>query len=184
MPPTVVQQSPPPPVDTRRRGIVAAALGSLFGIGMTALGGVLACWTAAIARFMMPNTIVEPASRFKAGLPGDYRFGRVETRYQQKHGVWVVCGEYGGRRQIFALRTTCTHLGCITIWQESERKFKCPCHGSGFRLDGRNFEGPAPRPLERCAIRIAEDGQLEIDCSRTFHQELGQWEDPACYVSV
>jgi cytochrome b6-f complex iron-sulfur subunit len=47
-----------------------------------------------------------------------------------------------------------------------------------------NFEGPAPRPLERYAIEIADDGQLQVDKSRTFQQELAQWKDPACYVSV
>ena len=94
----------------------------------------------------------------------------------------MVHGVYQGRAQIYALRTVCTHLGCITLWLQSEQKFKCPCHGSGFAKDGINFEGPAPRPLERYAIRIADDGQLEIDRGRIFQQELGQWDDPACCV--
>lgn len=67
---------------------------------------------------------------------------------------------------------------------EDEQKFKCPCHGSGFYKNGINFEGPAPRPLERCGIRVAEDGQLEVDKSRTFREELGQWHNPASYVAV
>ncbi len=96
----------------------------------------------------------------------------------------MVRGHHQGREQIYALRTVCTHLGCITIWQEADRKFKCPCHGSGFYADGMNFEGPAPRPLERYAIGIADDGQLEVDKSRIFHEELGQWSDPACRVLV
>ncbi len=96
----------------------------------------------------------------------------------------MVNGEYEGKQQIFALSTVCTHLGCITLWEESRRRFKCPCHGSGFRPDGVNFEGPAPRPLERFAIRIADDGQLEIDSSRVFQEELGQWRDADCYVGV
>jgi len=70
----------------------------------------------------------------------------------------------------------------VTIWQASQRRFKCPCHGSGFYADGRNFEGPAPRALDRYAIRLTDDGQLEIDTSRTFQAELGQWNDPASYV--
>ena len=47
-----------------------------------------------------------------------------------------------------------------------------------------NFEGPAPRPLERYAIRLADDGQLEVDKSRKFMEEVGQWTDPNSYVSV
>ena len=49
----------------------------------------------------------------------------------------------------FALSTVCTHLGCTPNWLPVESKFKCPCHGSGFRMTGIHFEGPAPRPLER-----------------------------------
>jgi cytochrome b6-f complex iron-sulfur subunit len=155
-----------------------------MGIGFTALGAAGGLWAAVTARFFMPNTVTEPPQQFKVGYPNDYPPDRVETRYKAKFGVWVVNGTYQGRPQIYALRTVCTHLGCITMWEETERKFKCPCHGSGFYGDGMNFEGPAPRPLERYAIRIADDGQLEIDRNRVFHQELGQWDDPACYVEA
>ena len=75
-------------------------------------------------------------------------------------------------------------LGCTPNWLEGEQKFKCPCHGSGFYKDGINFEGPAPRPLERFAIKIADDGQVEIDKSKKFQQEMGQWKDPASFVKV
>jgi cytochrome b6-f complex iron-sulfur subunit len=51
-------------------------------------------------------------------------------------------------------------------------------------MTGINFEGPAPRPLERHAIFLAPDGMLEIDKSLKFQQEMGQWEDPASYVEV
>ncbi|HID23058.1 MAG TPA: Rieske (2Fe-2S) protein, partial [Planctomycetaceae bacterium] len=68
------------------------------------------------------------------------------------------------------------------LWQETEQKFKCPCHGSGFDVSGVNFEGPAPRPLERCGIRIASDGNLEVDKNKRFRHELGQWDSPESYV--
>jgi cytochrome b6-f complex iron-sulfur subunit len=82
------------------------------------------------------------------------------------------------------LRTYCTHLGCTPLWLDAEQKFKCPCHGSGFSKEGINLEGPAPRPLERYAIRVAEDGLLEVDKSRLFQQELGQWKNPDSYVTA
>jgi cytochrome b6-f complex iron-sulfur subunit len=170
--------------DPKRRGLLRAMFGSFLGLGFTALGAAGALWAAATARFMMPNVLTEPPRRFKAGLPGDYPPGRVETKFKERFGVWIVHGTYQGRRQIYALRTVCTHLGCITIWQESEQRFKCPCHGSGFCADGINFEGPAPRPLERYAIRLTDDGQLEVDKGRTFQEERGEWEDPACYVTA
>lgn len=152
------------------------------GLGLAILGLVAALWSVAAARFFTPNVTTEPAKRFKAGFPARYPPGYVEQRYRERYGVWIVHGEYRGQRQLYALSTVCTHLGCITIWQEGERRFKCPCHGSVFHADGINVEGPAPRPLPRYAIRIAEDGQIEIDRSRTFRQELGQWDDPASFV--
>jgi cytochrome b6-f complex iron-sulfur subunit len=180
----MAEQSPqhPPIASQPRRSLLKATFASAMGLGFAALAGALGLWTAAIARFLMPNAIAEPPQRFNVGLPGDYHEGYVETKYQQQYGVWVVSGSYQGQRQIYALRTVCTHLGCITLWQESLQKFKCPCHGSGFTKDGINCEGPAPRPLERCAIRLADDGQLEIDRGRTFREELGQWQDPASFV--
>jgi len=170
--------------DQRRRGILRTIFGTLIGWGFSALGAVVGLWSAGTLRFLFPNTLAEPSQRVKVGLPGQYPPGHVETRFSKQHGIWLVHGFYQGRRQIYALRTVCTHLGCITIWQPGEEKFKCPCHGSGFYKDGINFEGPAPRPLERYAIRIADDGQLEVDKSRTFQEQLGQWNDPASYVVV
>jgi cytochrome b6-f complex iron-sulfur subunit len=155
-----------------------------MGLGFTALGITGALWTAATTRFMFPNALKEPPPKFKVGYPVDYPPGYVATNYKEKYGVWVVHGMYRGKPQIYALRTVCTHLGCITIWQGNEKRFKCPCHGSAFYMDGINYEGPAPRPLERYAIRIADDGQLEVDKSTMYQEELGQWNDPASYVPV
>jgi len=95
--------------------------------------------------------------------------------------VWIVNYEYNGQSEIYALRSVCTHLGCTPNWLEGEQKFKCPCHGSGFYKDGINFEGPAPRPLERYAISLSDDGQLEVDKGKLFFEEMGQWADASSY---
>jgi len=180
-PPSTAERKPSA-ATAGRRGVLGVMFGTVAGLGFTMLGAVAGLWAAVTARFLMNNAPTEPPQRFKVGFPGDYPPGYVETKFKQRYELWVVNGQYRGRRQIYALSTVCTHLGCITLWQESEQKFKCPCHGSGFYPDGINFEGPAPRPLPRYAIRIADDGQLEVDRSRTFQEELGQWEDPDCYV--
>jgi cytochrome b6-f complex iron-sulfur subunit len=66
----------------------------------------------------------------------------------------------------------------------AENKFKCPCHGSGFRRTGINFEGPAPRPLERVKIVLADDGQLAIDKSVLFRSEKGEWTKPEAFLKL
>ena len=179
---TAASEPKRPAVDGRRRGLLGVLFGSVMGLGFAALGLTGALWTLATGRFMFPNALREPPGRFKVGFPGDYPAGHVETRFKEQYGVWVIHDTYRGRRQIYALRTVCTHLGCIVIWQAAERRFKCPCHGSAFYASGINYEGPAPRPLERFAIHVADDGQLEVDKSVTFQEELGQWDDPACFV--
>ena len=138
----------------------------------------------ATARFMMPNVLVEPPTKFKVGPLTDYSPGTVSTKWKAQFGVWIVNAEVEGMPMVYALSTVCTHLGCTPNWLDGEQKFKCPCHGSGFRMTGVNFEGPAPRPLERMGIRLAPDGMLEVDKSVKFQQELGQWENGASYVPV
>lgn len=173
---------------TARRGFMAtcAALlvGSPLAIGFSSLAVTNILWLLGGARFMFPNILIEPPMKFKVGFPSEFGPGQVETKFKAQFGIWLVRHEYEGQQQIYALQSICTHLGCTPNWLEGEQKFKCPCHGSGFYKDGINFEGPAPRPLERYAIRISDDGQLEVDKSVKFQQELGNWEDPASFVPV
>jgi len=130
-------------------------------------------------RFMFPNVLFEPKMSFKAGFPEDYEPG-VDLRWKEKFGVWVIKTTEG----MYALLAVCTHLGCTPNWLSNESKFKCPCHGSGFYSSGINFEGPAPRPLERVRIGRTEDGQILIDKSKKFQQEKGQWNDPESFLSL
>ena len=88
-----------------------------------------------------------------------------------------------GRGRVAALGSIWTHLGCIPNWLPNDRKFKCPCHGSGYKPNGINFEGPTPRPLERFRISVA-DGLVLVDKSKKYQYELGQWDQPGSYLEV
>jgi cytochrome b6-f complex iron-sulfur subunit len=122
--------------------------------------------------------LYEPPQEFKAGFPAEYAVGAVDERYKAAYGVWIVRETSG----FYALSTVCTHLGCTPNWLASDEKFKCPCHGSGFVKTGINIEGPAPRPLERYRILLAEDGQIQIDKNTKYQQEKGQWELDGAYL--
>jgi len=184
MPPRPAKPAGKKDTEEDRRSFLQIAMGSFMAVGFTALSVTGGLFTLGLARYMFPNVLAEPPSRFKVGFREGFPAGKVETKFVPQYGVWVVNSEFGGQQQIYALKTVCTHLGCTPNWLEAEQKFKCPCHGSGFYKDGVNFEGPAPRPLERYAIRISDDGQLEIDKSKAFQEELGQWADPDSYVNV
>jgi cytochrome b6-f complex iron-sulfur subunit len=134
----------------------------------------------ATGRFMFPNVLTEPPSSFKVGFPSDFAIGSVDERFKEKYRIWVIRNEEG----MYSLLAICTHLGCTPNWLEAENKFKCPCHGSGYYMSGVNFEGPAPRPLERVKITLADDGQVLIDKGRTFKQEAGQWTDPDAFLRL
>ena len=161
-----------------RRVWIGMAWGAFSAASATAL--------AATGRFMFPNVLNEPPQQFAAGFPDEYGVG-VDERWKEKFGVWLVRTENDAVHEgagFYALLVTCTHLGCTPNWLSAELKFKCPCHGSGFRPTGINFEGPAPRPLERARIVLADDGQILIDKARKFQFELGQWADPEAFLSV
>jgi cytochrome b6-f complex iron-sulfur subunit len=136
---------------------------------------------------MFPNVLFEPPPTFKAGFPDEIQVGQVDERFKQRYAVWLVrtaFDEYAKASGIFALSTVCTHLGCTPNWLEAEQKYKCPCHGSGYYKNGVNFEGPTPRPLERFAITLADDGQILVDKSRKFQQEKGEWSNPAAFLRL
>jgi len=161
-----------------RRGWLALAWGAFSAASAAAL--------AATGRFMFPNVLNEPPQQFKIGFPTEYGVG-VDERWKEKYGVWVVrtTDDIDNHASgFYSLSVTCTHLGCTPNYLSAENKFKCPCHGSGFRLTGVNFEGPAPRPLERVRIVLAEDGQILVDKSRHFQRELGQWTDPEAFLKA
>lgn len=157
-----------------------------LGLAWGAFSAASAAALAATGRFMFPNVLNEPPQQFKAGFPNEYGMG-VDERWKEKFGVWVVRTPEDIEQHasgFYALSVTCTHLGCTPNYLSAESKFKCPCHGSGFRTTGVNFEGPAPRPLERVRIVMAEDGQILVDKSRHFQRELGQWTDPEAFLKA
>jgi len=168
-----------PAVGTSR----AAAAGGVASIGpgdsevnqqrrrlaWTAIAAFLVAWFLAFFRFFLPRTLFEPATSFKIGYKEDYGLG-VDTKFQQKYRIWVDRTP----DRIFVIYARCTHLGCTPDWKPSENKFKCPCHGSGYDSEGINFEGPAPRPMDRAKVEIAPDGQILVDVSKLYQWPKGQ----------
>ncbi|MBI3857667.1 MAG: Rieske 2Fe-2S domain-containing protein [Planctomycetes bacterium] len=141
----------------------------------------------AMLRFMLPNVLFEPPQVFKAGKLEDYEFDKPDERFKVEKKCWIVKlhKDWNGKAQLAALDTTCTHLGCTPNVLFSENKIKCPCHGSGFRFNGINFEGPTPRPLERYAVSIDPvDNQIVVDKTKKFQYEKGQWEDKSSYIPL
>ncbi|HZU22200.1 MAG TPA: Rieske 2Fe-2S domain-containing protein [Terriglobales bacterium] len=142
----------------------------------------LAAWLLAFFRFFLPRTIFEPNTVFKIGYPSDYAIG-VDTKFQQKFRIWVDRTP----DRLFVIYARCTHLGCTPDWKPAENKFKCPCHGSGYDSEGINFEGPAPRPMDRAKVSLDPTGQIVVDTSKLYQQPKGQptqFNDQGAFINL
>jgi cytochrome b6-f complex iron-sulfur subunit len=150
-----------------------------FWVGWATFSVATGAIATLFGRFLFPNVLFEPPSSFRAGKPDEYGLG-VDERFKDTQKVWIV---KNSDNSMYALSTVCTHLGCTPNWLASEKKFKCPCHGSGFRSTGQNFEGPAPRPLERYSLYLDPMGVIKIDKSKTIRDPL-KWTDPDYLLKV
>ncbi len=65
---------------------------------------------------------------------------------------------------LMALFQKCPHLGCRVPFCQQSQWFECPCHGSKYNNAGEYRDGPAPRGLDRFAVRV-EGGQVSVDTS-------------------
>src|SRR3989441_11780565 len=141
-----------------------------FGrLGWGGFGVFSAISLLAAVRSAFPRILFTPPSVFKAGFPNDYAVGEVSERFKKDFRVWIVRNDVG----FYAIFAKCTHLGCTPRWLAAENKFKCPCHGSGFYKSGLNFEGPAPRPLDRLKVTVGDGGQLMVDKSKSLRMKAG-----------
>jgi menaquinol-cytochrome c reductase iron-sulfur subunit len=98
----------------------------------------------------------------KANEPQERRFLQiVKSGWQeekQERSIWIV------KRPddtITAYAPNCPHLGCGYRWFASDQRFKCPCHGSVFDINGKVLAGPSPRPLDTLSVK-REDGRIFV----------------------
>lgn len=176
------KSKPAKKTDPTRRDILLGASWATFAVGFGAVPTVL------FGRFMMPNVLEEPDPKVRCGKLANYeamQVGEVNEDFKtaKPSGFWIVRED----DRIAALSIVCTHLGCVPNWLPNDKKFKCPCHGSGYDVHGVNFEGPTPRPLERFNIYL--DGtEVVVDRSKKFlamgPNDLAIWSDPDASIPV
>jgi cytochrome b6-f complex iron-sulfur subunit len=134
-------------------------------------------------RYFFPRALYEPNPVVSIGYPSDFALG-VDQRFLNAYRIWPV--REPGR--LFVIYAQCTHLGCTPDWKESEHIFKCPCHGSGYDSEGINFEGPAPRPMDRCHVELDATGQIVVNTAIRYINDpasgVNQFNDPGSYIVV
>ena len=135
--------------------------------------GLAAIWSSIVAfvgamlgamRLPMPAVFPESNPRVKIGRPD--AFPRGSSTPLAHLNIWVFHDEGG----VFAISSICTHLGCIAGRDADTGRFKCPCHGSVFKADGKVVSGPAPSALNWLHVSVAPDGQLVLDQQQSVPQ--------------
>jgi glycine/D-amino acid oxidase-like deaminating enzyme/nitrite reductase/ring-hydroxylating ferredoxin subunit len=94
---------------------------------------------AAVAAHLVGGYLSRKPKGYDELAPGEAAILKVDG-----HNVAAFRDEAG---QIHAVSAVCTHMGCLVGWNETDRSWDCPCHGSRFALDGEVIHGPAVKPL-------------------------------------
>ena len=159
-------------INRSRRRIVWACIWGYLGVNFLMF-----------LRFFFPRALYEPNTIFSIGYPADFALG-IDQRFLNTNRVWIVKEP----DRMFVIFARCTHLGCTPEWKSTENKFKCPCHGSGYDSEGVNFEGPAPRPMDRAFVSLDPTGKITVDTSRLFVDDpragVNHFGDPGAYLNV
>ncbi|HEY8497071.1 MAG TPA: Rieske 2Fe-2S domain-containing protein [Limnochordales bacterium] len=132
-----------------RRGLLRNVMWASAGIfaAQAAVTGLAMFWPRKVEGF---GTVID------AGPIEEYPVGTV-TRIRD--GRFYISRLPEG---VLALYWRCPHLGCTVPWNENQKLFICPCHGSVYEPTGQNIAGPAPRPLDIMRVEI-RGGRLFVD---------------------
>jgi cytochrome b6-f complex iron-sulfur subunit len=146
----------------------------LRGSAWLGVGAVLATTGGVIVDFLWQRNVQGFGGIVAAGNVSKYPPGSKTKVTAGKFWLVHLTQEQGGPG-FLALWQKCPHLGCTVPWEpgysftnretgESKRGwFRCPCHSSTYDDAGVRVYGPAPRSMDRMALTITPDGEIEVD---------------------
>lgn len=140
-----------------RRGFLIASINGLMGLITAALALPSAGYLLGGSKAKRPADWVPAGdlAKLEENVPEQVIFERVRRdgwkTVKEKASAWMV---KTADKQVVAFSPVCTHLGCAVSWDGSAKNFACPCHTSSFGTDGKVLSGPAPRALDRFAVKL------------------------------
>ncbi len=122
----------------------------------TTAGAFLVSVIYPLSRFMIPPEVAESTSSTVtlAIKPNDVKANSGQIfRFGSQAGILVK--DTNGELKAFS--AVCTHLACIVQYRSDISHVWCACHNGHFDLNGRNVEGPPPKPLEQFVVNVRAD---------------------------
>ena len=119
----------------------------------TTAGAFLVSVIYPLSRFMIPPEVEESTSSTVtlAIKPNDVKANSGQIfRFGSQAGILVK--DTNGELKAFS--AVCTHLACIVQYRSDISHVWCACHNGHFDLNGRNVEGPPPKPLEQFVVNV------------------------------
>ena len=136
-------------VDPGRRNFLNWFLG-------TTAGAFLVSVTYPVSRYLIPPEVTESTARtvtlsikpneLKVNSGQIFRFGSQPA---------ILVKDTNGELKAFT--AVCTHLSCTVQYRSDINQIWCACHNGHFDLNGRNVEGPPPKPLEQYVVNVRAD---------------------------
>ena len=126
----------------------------------TWLAGVIGSVVYPISRYLVPPDVAEAAPpSVNAGKAADIaaNSGKIVP-----FGTVPVIVVRTGAGELRAFSATCTHLSCTVQYRADLEHIWCACHNGHYDLNGRNIEGPPPRPLDRYDVVMKDDDVLIV----------------------
>jgi len=136
-----------------RRTFIAGGVGTLLA---ASAGGLYAS-----VKSLYPAVEYQPSMKAEIGLPEEFTGDVMKQVQIGGRKISIMKGNNG----LYALVRNCTHMGCIPYLDAGAEKFRCPCHGSVFTLEGDVIKGPAPVPLYRAGITVNPHGRVEVNAA-------------------
>ncbi len=149
---------------------------AVLALGLGAVGAFLFSWMRKPFHFFSPKAKLSSIF-FDAGKAESYLPGKVDGRWKQSHGVWMVRNLEG----IYALVAK-TAEGDLVDWNEKEQCFISQ-KGNAFYKTGVCFRGIRKSSLDRLAVTLSYDGRVWVDLSRKFRHDKNEWHHAQSFVS-
>jgi Rieske Fe-S protein len=122
----------------------------------TSLGAFLLSVLYPIGRYLVPPAAAE-SSVASVTLPIKASEVKTNTGHIFKFGNRPAILIRTARGDLRAFSAICTHLNCTVQYRSDIAHIWCACHDGHYDLNGRNIQGPPPRPLETFAVNVRND---------------------------